>query len=103
MRERGITQASLGVVVGRATSYVHGALSGYWVPDAAFVATVSGHLDLPREALFTDKLLEDSERPGEIRTADDAKARRARIGRFGRQPAYQLLRERRIRQVELLP
>jgi transcriptional regulator with XRE-family HTH domain len=102
MRERGITQASLGVVVGRATSYVHGVLSGYLTPTAAFVTTVSHHLGLPRETLFTDRLLEDSERPGVLRVADDARARRARIGRFGRQPAYRLLRERRIRQVDLV-
>ena len=60
MRERGVTQASLGAVVGRSTSYVHGVLSGYWAPDAAFITTVSDHLGLPRETLFTDKLLEDS-------------------------------------------
>jgi len=102
LRERGITQASLGAVVGRSTSYVHGVLSGYWTPTAAFLATVSHHLGLPRETLFTEKLLEDSERPGILRVADDGRARRARIGRFGRQPADQLLRERRVRRVDLV-
>jgi transcriptional regulator with XRE-family HTH domain len=77
-------------------------LSGYWTPTAAFLATVSHHLGLPKETLFTEKLLEDSERPRVLRVADDGRARRARIGRFGRQPADQLLRERLVRRVDLV-
>lgn len=101
LRERGITQASIGALVGRSTSYVHGVLSGCWAPGTAFVTSVSHHLGLPREALFTDKLLEASERDL-LLPEDDARARRARIGRFGRQPAYQLLRERGVRRVDLV-
>lgn len=100
LRERGISQASIGALVGRSTSYVHGVLSGCWAPGTAFITSVSRHLGLPSEALFTDKLLEDSER-NLLRPEDDARARRARIGRFGRQPAYQVLRERGVRRADL--
>lgn len=79
LRERGITQASIGALVGRSTSYVHGVLSGYWAPGTAFVTSVSHHLGLPSEALFTEKLLEDSERQL-LRPEDDARARAPGLG-----------------------
>jgi len=101
LRERGVTQVSLGPVVGRSTSYVNGVLTGFWAPDTTFVSAVSDFLELPTEALFTAELLEASALQGEPRLAPLGQVRRARPGRFGRQPAYWILRERRVRHAEI--
>ncbi|HSH61838.1 MAG TPA: helix-turn-helix transcriptional regulator [Acidimicrobiales bacterium] len=87
--------------MGRSTSYVHAVLSGWWASDQAFVSAVSEFLGVPREGLFTSEFLEASPLPGEPRLAPLAQARRARVGRFGRQPVYWILRERRLTQVKL--
>lgn len=101
LRERGMAQASLSTVVGRSVSFVNGVLNGAWVPDMAFVTAVSRFLQLPKERLFSAELLEASSLRSKPRLAHLAQARRARVGRLGRQPAYWVLRERRIRQAEV--
>lgn len=103
LRERGITHSMLGATTSRSTSYVGGVLNGFWAPEIAFVSAVSDWLGLPKETLFTPDLLEASVRRADPRWVHGAQARRARVGRFGRQPAYWVLHERRIRQVELEP
>ncbi len=101
LRERGITQTALGSVVARSTSYVSGVLNGFWAPDLAFLAALSETLGLAKEALFSTELVEASQLRGEPRVASDGQARRARPGRFGRQPAYGILREKRLQQGEV--
>lgn len=102
LRQRGLSQTSLGSVIGRSPTYIHGVLNGSWAPDEAFVTAASDFLALPKEALFTEALLQASRLRDQPPMASDAQARRARIGRFGRQPAYWVLRERRVRRVELV-
>lgn len=101
LRERGITQTSLCPVVGRSSSVVSGVLNGFWAPDTAFVRAVSDHLALPKDELFSSGLLEASMARGEPRLAHIAQARRARVGRLGRQPAYWILRQRGIHHAEI--
>ena len=96
-----MAQASLSTVVGRSVSFVNGVLNGAWVTDMAFVTAVSRFLQLPKERLFSAELLEASSLRGKPRLAHLAQARRARVGRLGRQPAYWILRERRVRQAEI--
>lgn len=101
LRERGITQVSLSPVVARSTSYVNGVLNGLWAPQLAFVDAIARLLGLPKEALFTEELLTAAAHHGGPRLAPLGQVRRARPGRFGRQPAYWVLRERRLPQGEL--
>ncbi len=101
LRERGVTQVALGSTVGRTTSFVNAVLNGSLAPEIAFVTAISDLLVQPKEALFTEGLLEASRRRDEPRLAHDGQARRARIGRFGRQPAYWILRERQLHQSAL--
>lgn len=77
-------------------------LSGFLVPEAAFVIAASHFLAVPKEALFTGELLAASQLRGQLPRAIHGQAPRARVGRFGRQPAYWVLRERRICQAELV-
>jgi transcriptional regulator with XRE-family HTH domain len=102
LRERGITQGQMSAATQRSTSHLRGVLNGSWVADAALVTAVSDFLGLPRESLFTDELLEASALRGEPRKASISQARRARVGRFGRQAAYWVLRDRRVRREELV-
>ncbi len=102
LRKRGITQREMSAAIGRSTSYLHGVLNGSWVPNAAFVNAASDFLGLPGEALFTEALLEASALRGEPPMASMSQARRARVGRFGRQAAYWVLRDRRVRREELV-
>ncbi len=100
LRDRGMTQQELGSAVLRSTSYVNGVLNGLWAPDPSFLAAVSEFLGEPPEALFTPDVLEASEerrRDG----AAGAAAIRGRVGPYGRQPAYWVLRGRGIAQTEL--
>lgn len=103
LRERGITQTALGPVVARSTSYLGGVLHGWWAPGAEFVSAVGAFLRVPVTELFTEEMLKATRHQGEPRIASLGQARRARTGRFGRQPAYWVLRERRIPQGDLMP
>lgn len=96
LRRRGVTQTTLSGVVARSISYVNAVLNGWWAPDTAFLTAVSDLLALPREELFSPELLEASVLRGEPRLAHVGQARRGRTGRFGRQPAYWILRQRRV-------
>ncbi|MDQ3571122.1 MAG: transcriptional regulator [Actinomycetota bacterium] len=54
------------------------------------------------EELFSAEVLGAARRRRQPRAGRNGQALRARIGRFGRQPAYWLLYEKRIRRVELV-
>ena len=100
LRERDMSQQELGAFLPCSTSYVNGVLNGHWVPDPSFLAAAGEFLGEPPEALFTPDLLEASEvrrREG----AAGAAAIRGRVGPYGRQPAYWVLRTRGIAQTEL--
>ncbi len=100
LRERGITQTQLARVMSRPVTGVNGVLNGFWAPTPSFVRAVSDFLDLPVAALFSDELLKSSALRG--RGGRPSNARRpARPGRFGRQPAYAILQDRSMRQVQL--
>lgn len=102
LRKRRITQGEMSAAVGRSPSHLRGVLNGSWAPDMAVVTAASHFLGLPRESLFTDALLAAAALRGEPRMASISQARRARVGRFGRQAAYWVLRDRRVRREELV-
>lgn len=101
LRERGIPHRLLGPVVGRSTSYVHAVLSGMWAPEPAFISALAEFVGLGEEELFSEELRDGSRRRDDPRVAPGAQTRRARLGRFGRQPAYWVLRDRRVQQAEV--
>ena len=71
------------------------------MPTPSFVDAVAGLLDLAPSELFTAELLEASRVRTCIGPYGAPPSRR--IGPYGRQPAYWLLRERGIRQADLTP
>jgi len=100
LRERGVTQARLAAALSRPVNNVNGVVNGFWAPAPAFVRAVADFLDLPATALFSEELLESTALRG--RGGRPANARRpATPGRFGRQPAYSVLQDRGLRQVQL--
>lgn len=101
LRERGIPLRVLGPVVGRSTSYVHAVLSGTWAPEPAFISAVADFLGLGRGGAVQRELRDGSRRRDEPRLAPDSQTRPARLGRFRRQPAYWVLRDRRVRQADI--
>ncbi len=101
LRERGMSQQQLAALIHRSTNYVNGVLNGHWVPDRSFLAAVSEALGEVLEALFTADLLEASELR-RIGSGAGAAAVRGRVGAYGRQPAYWVLRARGIAQAELV-
>jgi len=93
-------QEELGALVSRSSSYVSGVFNGFWAPDPSFVRAVADVLGKRAEALFTAELLQASE----LRASGagvSATTTSAGVGRYGRQPAYWLLRARGIPQAKL--
>ena len=104
LRERGTRHADLIPVTGRSSGYVSAVLSGFSVPTSHFVESVSAFLKLPPEELFTGEVLAASRRRPQLEVDIERGPGRpptARVGRYGRQPAYWLLRRRGIAQARL--
>lgn len=99
--DRGLRQVHLAAVTGRTSGYVNRVLNGAARPDAAFVDAVAGFLGLGAGDLFTPEALEASSLPRSSLPVGAPPSRR--VGRFGRQPAYWVLRGRGIRQGDLIP
>lgn len=97
LRAKRIRQAEAAQFTTRSNGYVSEVLRGSLAPDPAFVDALSAFLELPPDELFTETLLEavDRRRQAPSRVLGRPSGRE---GRYGRQPAYGVLRTRGVRQ-----